>query len=196
MRRVGEPSFPPPPLFLHDWGRFAWTGEDSSAEDGIAEATDNQVLRPEVPRHQQVHQPVLIEFDSRRLHQPSLACIRERASVGKPTFGSVSSEGSPKYASSRRSQAKVVHRSGKAAKVDCPHFIRSLMVGPASRSTIISCSSCTWSAVPMGRCTQGLPATRMPGSLSTTRVRARSTRDRVSLSHWCTPKSASRSVLL
>jgi hypothetical protein len=28
-----------------------------------------------------------VKFDSRRLHQPSLACIGERARVGKPTFG-------------------------------------------------------------------------------------------------------------
>jgi hypothetical protein len=47
---------------------------------------------------------------SRRL-QPSLACIRERATVGKPTFADVSREGPPQPASSRLRQAKVVRRS-------------------------------------------------------------------------------------
>ena len=37
----------------------------------------------------------LARFDSRRLHQPSLASIRTRASVGKSTFADDPGEGCP-----------------------------------------------------------------------------------------------------
>jgi hypothetical protein len=57
------------------------------------------------------------------VHQPPLACIRERATVGKPPFARFSRVARPTTSSDSPGQTEVVHHSGaalaQAATVDC-----------------------------------------------------------------------------
>ena len=48
-------------------------------------------------------------------HQPPLACIRERATVGKPPFACLSRVGRPTAPSDSPGQTEVVHHSGAAS---------------------------------------------------------------------------------
>ena len=78
-RRIGN-RFPPPPLFLHDPGRFEGTQVDSSRLDGCQQTLDVERVRPQTTRRQSVTETRAHGFDSRRLHR-----YRALQSVPHPT---------------------------------------------------------------------------------------------------------------
>ena len=67
-RRIGN-RFPPPPLFLHEPGRFEGTQVDSSRLDGCQQTLDVERVRPQTARRQSVTETRSNGFDSRRLHR-------------------------------------------------------------------------------------------------------------------------------
>ena len=65
--RIGN-RFLPPPLFLHDPGRFEGTQVDSSRLDGCQQTLDVERVRPQTTRRQSVTETRSSGFDSLRLH--------------------------------------------------------------------------------------------------------------------------------
>ena len=63
--------FPPPPLFLHEPGRFEGTQVDSSRLDGCQQTLDVERVRPQTTRRQSVTATRSNGFDSRRPRQSS-----------------------------------------------------------------------------------------------------------------------------
>ena len=78
-RRIGN-RFLPPPLFLHEPGRFEGTQVDSSRLDGCQQTLDVDRVRPQTTRRQSVTETRSHGFDSRRLHR-----YRALQSVPHPT---------------------------------------------------------------------------------------------------------------
>ena len=64
-RRIGN-RFPPPPLFLHDPGRFEGTQVEPSRLDGCRQTLDVERVRPQTTRRQLVTETRSNGFDSRR----------------------------------------------------------------------------------------------------------------------------------
>ena len=64
-RRIGN-GFLPPPLFLHEPGRFEGTQVDSSRLDGCQQTLDVERIRPQPTRRQSVTETRSHGFDSRR----------------------------------------------------------------------------------------------------------------------------------
>ena len=62
-RRIGN-RFPPPPLFLHEPGRFEETQADTSRLDGCRQTLDVDRVRPQTPRRQSVIETRQNGFDS------------------------------------------------------------------------------------------------------------------------------------
>ena len=69
-RRIGN-RFPPPPLFLHEPGRFEGTQAETSRLDGCQQTLDVERVRPQTTRRQSVTETRPNWFDSRRPHQSS-----------------------------------------------------------------------------------------------------------------------------
>lgn len=65
----GGSNVPPPPISLHELGRFLVFLEDVSEVSGGNPHRTN-ALTPEVARHQEVPKRATFAFDSRRLHHP------------------------------------------------------------------------------------------------------------------------------
>ncbi len=81
-RRIGN-RFPPPPLFLHDPGRFGGTQVEPSRLDGCRQTLDVERVRPQTTHRQSVTETRSHGFDSLR-HVPLVVdlcrmvfCIRE-----------------------------------------------------------------------------------------------------------------------
>ena len=64
-RRIGN-RFLPPPLFLHEPGRFEGTQVDTSRLDGCQQTLDVDRVRPQTTRRQSVTETRSNGFDSRR----------------------------------------------------------------------------------------------------------------------------------
>ena len=62
-RRIGN-RFPPPPLFLHEPGRFQGTQVDTSRLDGCQQTLDVERVRPQATRRQLVTETRSHGFDS------------------------------------------------------------------------------------------------------------------------------------
>ena len=62
-RRIGN-RFPPPPLFLHEPGRFEGTQVDSSRLGGCRQTLDVERVRPQTARRQSVTETRSNGFDS------------------------------------------------------------------------------------------------------------------------------------
>ena len=69
-RRIGN-RFPPPPLFLHEPGRFEETQADPSRLDGCRQTLAFERVRPQTTRRQSVTETRSHGFDSRRPYQSS-----------------------------------------------------------------------------------------------------------------------------
>ena len=66
-RRIGN-RFPPPPLFLHEPGRFEGTQVDTSRLDGCRQTLDVERVRPQTTCRQSVTETRSNGFDSLRCH--------------------------------------------------------------------------------------------------------------------------------
>ena len=64
-RRIGN-WFPPPPLFLHEPGRFEGTQAETSRLDGYQQTLEVERVRPQTTRRQSVTETRPNGFDSRR----------------------------------------------------------------------------------------------------------------------------------
>ena len=64
---------PPPPISLQEPSRFRVFLEDASEVNKQPQPPSSERVSPEVARHQPVHDRATFAFDSRRLHQTSLA---------------------------------------------------------------------------------------------------------------------------
>ena len=71
--RIGN-RFPPPPLFLHEPGRFEGTQVDSSRLDGCQQTLDVERVRPQTTRRQSVTETRSNGFDSRSVPLDSPRC--------------------------------------------------------------------------------------------------------------------------
>ena len=69
-RRSGN-RFPPPPLFLHEPGRFEGTQGETSRLGGCRQTLDVERVRPQTTRRQSLTETRSHGFDSSRPHQSS-----------------------------------------------------------------------------------------------------------------------------
>ena len=72
VRRIGN-RFPPPPLFLHEPGRFQGTQGESSRLDGCRQTVAFERVRPQTTRRQSLTETPSNGFDSRR-HAAASRC--------------------------------------------------------------------------------------------------------------------------
>ena len=122
VRRIGN-RFLPPPLFLHEPGRFEGTPVDSSRLDGCQQTLDGERVRPQTTRRQSVTETRSNGFDS--LRPPPLPLYEECFRCASIVQGSVRLSAGRRAGPARQRKCRNVLRGGSALLCLCPPATRT-----------------------------------------------------------------------
>ena len=116
--------FPPPPLFLHEPGRFQGTQGDPSRLDGCRQTLDVERVRPQTTRRQSVTETRAHGFDSRRLHHchcmRSVSAVRASSKVACGSAPSAEQARPPEEVQERQQRTDCSRHVGQCGGVQHP----------------------------------------------------------------------------
>ena len=123
-RRIGN-RFPPPPLFLHEPGRFQGTQADPSRLDGCRQTLAFERVKPQTTHRQSVTETRSNGFESLRLHH--CHCMRSVSTV--PASSKVACGSAPAAEQARTPedvQERPARRFGSIVPLSARHGYASL----------------------------------------------------------------------